>query len=76
MELEGVGKIESGMDKGVVWEKNLMLGARIKSGTERAQALREGTFNAAARTLARILSQGGDDGHRRPSTASSATKWF
>lgn len=48
MEIDGVGKIESGMDKGVVWEKNLMLGPRIKSGTERAQALREGTFNAAA----------------------------
>jgi hypothetical protein len=47
MELDGVGKIESGIDKGVVWEKNLMLGPRIKSGTEKAQALREGTFNAS-----------------------------
>jgi hypothetical protein len=47
MELEGVGKIESGIDKGVAWDKNLMLGPRIKTGAERAQALREGTFNAS-----------------------------
>lgn len=47
MEIDGVGKIESGIDKGVVWDKNPMLGPRIKNGTERAQALREGTFNAS-----------------------------
>jgi hypothetical protein len=47
MEIEGVGKLESGMDNGVVWEKNVMLGARVKSGAERAQSLREGTFNAS-----------------------------
>ncbi|MGA3187307.1 MAG: hypothetical protein ABSF22_09365 [Bryobacteraceae bacterium] len=47
MEIEGVGKLESGMDHGVVWEKNVMLGPRIKSGAERAQSLREGTFNAS-----------------------------
>jgi hypothetical protein len=47
MELDGVGKIESGMDKGVAWDKNPMLGPRIKSGAERSQALREGTFNAS-----------------------------
>jgi hypothetical protein len=47
MEIDGVGKIESGINKGVVWDKNPMLGPRIKSGAERAQALREGTFNAS-----------------------------
>jgi hypothetical protein len=47
MEIDGVGKIESGMDKGVAWDKNPMLGPRIKNGVERAQALREGTFNAS-----------------------------
>jgi hypothetical protein len=49
MEIEGVGKLESGMDKGVAWDKNAMLGARIKSGPEKAQALREFTFNSPLR---------------------------
>ena len=35
------------MDKGVAWDKNPMLGPRIKSGDRKAQALREGTFNAS-----------------------------
>jgi hypothetical protein len=47
VEIEGVGKIEEGISKGVAWEKNPMLGPRIKSGPEKAQALREATFNSA-----------------------------
>lgn len=47
IEIDGVGKIEQGMDKGVAWEKSAILGPRIKSGAEKAQALREGTFNAS-----------------------------
>ena len=31
MEIDGVGKIESGMDNGVAWDKNPMLGPRIKN---------------------------------------------
>jgi hypothetical protein len=46
MEIDGVGKLESGMDNGVAWDKNAMLGPRIKSGAEKAQALREFTFNS------------------------------
>jgi hypothetical protein len=49
MEIDGVGKLESGMAKGVAWDKNAMLGPRIKSGAEKAQALREFTFNSAIR---------------------------
>lgn len=49
MEIDGVGKLESGMDKGVAWDKNAMLGARIKSGPEKAQAVREFTFNSPLR---------------------------
>jgi hypothetical protein len=45
LDLAGVGKIESGMNNGVVWEKSAILGPRIKSGAEKAQSLREGTFN-------------------------------
>jgi zinc protease len=45
IDIEGVGKIESGMNNGVVWEKSAILGPRIKSGQERAQSLRDGAFN-------------------------------
>jgi hypothetical protein len=44
--IEGVGKIEEGIDKGVAWANDPILGPRIKSGAEKAQALREGTFNS------------------------------
>jgi hypothetical protein len=46
VDIEGVGKIEEGTDKGVAWDKNPMLGPRIKTGPEKAQALREATFNS------------------------------
>jgi hypothetical protein len=46
IDIEGVGKIEEGIDKGVAWDKNPMLGPRIKTGQEKAQALREATFNS------------------------------
>jgi hypothetical protein len=47
VEIDGVGKMEEGTDKGVAWEKNMMLGPRIKTGAEKAQALREATFNSS-----------------------------
>ena len=47
MELDGVGKIESGTVNGVSWEKSAMMGPRIKSGDEKAQSVRESTFNSS-----------------------------
>jgi len=47
IEIEGIGKIETGVSGGVAWEQTAILGPRVKSGEERAQALREATFNAA-----------------------------
>src|ERR1051325_154628 len=44
-ELEGIGKLEQGSSGDVYWDKNPMLGPRIKSGEEKLQAMREGTFN-------------------------------
>ncbi|MBV8820359.1 MAG: hypothetical protein JO022_18510 [Acidobacteriaceae bacterium] len=44
-ELEGVGKIESGNDGEVLWEKSAITGARVKAGEEREEAMRVGTFN-------------------------------
>jgi hypothetical protein len=49
IEIDGVGKIEEGMHNGVAWDRNPMLGPRIKSGAERAQALRGATFNESIR---------------------------
>jgi len=46
LDIEGVGKIEMGASGGVAWEKSAILGPRVLSGEEKAQALREGTLNA------------------------------
>jgi hypothetical protein len=47
MELPGVGKIESGLTDGVAWENSVLQGARLKSGEERAQTLREADMNSS-----------------------------
>ena len=46
VDIEGVGKIEEGIDNGVAWDKNPMLGPRLKSGAEKAQAVRAAIFNS------------------------------
>jgi hypothetical protein len=47
IEIDGVGKVEAGMSNGVAWEKSAIFGPRVKSGEEKLQAVREGTFNAS-----------------------------
>jgi hypothetical protein len=46
-ELAGIGKIESGNSGDVAWENNPLQGPRIKQGPERADAMRDSTFNAS-----------------------------
>ena len=46
MELEGIGKIEQGTIDGVAWDKNAMTGPHVKTGEEKAQSLRDATFNS------------------------------
>ncbi len=46
VEIEGIGKIETGTAAGVAWEKSLISGPRVLSGDEKAQALRENLFNS------------------------------
>jgi len=46
VDLQGIGAIESGISGGVAWEKSVLLGPRIKQGEEKAQAMREGDFDA------------------------------
>jgi hypothetical protein len=45
-EVEGVGKVEEGVTSGVAWENSPLNGPRIKSGEEKAQALRDARFNS------------------------------
>jgi len=46
IELEGVGKIDSGSNGEVAWESSALQGPRVKTGVERADAFRDATFNA------------------------------
>jgi hypothetical protein len=46
MEIDGIGKVETGVADGMAWEKSALLGPRVKTGEERTQSLREATFNA------------------------------
>ncbi len=46
-ELPSLGKIASGANGVVAWENTALQGPRIKSGAERADALRDGAFNPA-----------------------------
>jgi hypothetical protein len=45
VEIEAIGKIESGVYNSRAWEKSVILGPRIKDGVEKEQALREAHFN-------------------------------
>ena len=45
-ELPAIGKMATGTDGQVAWENSAIQGPRIKQGAERAEALRDGTFNA------------------------------
>lgn len=49
MNLAGIGKIESGLIDGVAWENSVLQGARIKTGEEREQAIREAAMNGTYR---------------------------
>src|SRR3984885_10837248 len=45
-ELPGIGKIATGSNGEGAWENSALQGPRLKQGAERADALREGAFNA------------------------------
>jgi hypothetical protein len=46
LDIAGIGKVEMGFIDGVAWEKSALLGPRIKTGEERAQAMREARMDA------------------------------
>src|ERR1041385_4435794 len=47
LEIDGIGKIESGSNGEVAWENSAIQGPKVKSGIEKTDALRDATFNAA-----------------------------
>lgn len=46
MDIEGLGKLEMGVNGGIAWENSALLGPRLKNGAERAEAIREGSLSA------------------------------
>ena len=46
MDIEGLGKVEMGVNGQVAWENSALLGPRLKTGVERAEAIREGSLNS------------------------------
>lgn len=48
MDMPGIGALDAGVIEGVAWERSDILGPRVKSGAERAEALREAKLNANA----------------------------
>ena len=51
LDIAGIGKTEMGYTDGVAWEKSAVLGVRVKSGDELAQAMREATMHATMNWL-------------------------
>jgi hypothetical protein len=48
VDIEAIGKMEEGINGSVAWENSALLGPRLKSGIERAEAIREGSLNSTA----------------------------
>jgi len=46
LDIEGLGKVEMGLNGGIAWENSALLGPRVKTGVERAEAIREGSMNS------------------------------
>ncbi len=46
VDIAAIGKMETGVTGSVAWENSAVLGPRVKSGVERAEAIREGNMNA------------------------------
>ena len=45
VDIAAIGKMETGVNGSVAWENSAILGPRVKSGVERAEAVREGNMN-------------------------------
>jgi hypothetical protein len=48
MDMPGIGALDAGVKDGIAWERSDLLGPRVKSGLERAEALREAKLNSTS----------------------------
>jgi len=46
VDIAAIGKMEAGVNDSIAWENSAILGPRVKSGVERAEAIREGNMNS------------------------------
>lgn len=46
VDIQAIGKMETGVNGPVAWENSALLGPRLKTGVERAEAIREGRMNS------------------------------
>jgi hypothetical protein len=46
LDIEGLGKVETGVNGQIAWENSALLGPRVKTGVERAEAIREGNMSS------------------------------
>jgi len=46
LDIEGLGKVEMGVNKGIAWENSAVLGPRVKTGEERGEAIREAVLDS------------------------------
>jgi hypothetical protein len=46
VDIQAIGKMETGVTGPVAWENSALLGPRVKTGVERAEAIREGNMNS------------------------------
>jgi hypothetical protein len=46
VDIQAIGKMETGVNGPIAWENSAILGPRLKTGVERAEALRESSLNA------------------------------
>jgi len=87
IELTGVGEVEQGVKDGIAWENSVMQGPRIKTGDERASALRDAVFNAPIhwrKIYSKVLTVGiesinGEDAYRvlqTPAEGNAVTTYY
>jgi len=63
IEIEGIGKIESGSNGEIAWENSVLQGPRIKQGDEKGRLSSRWNLQRSPE-MANALRQGGDRRHR------------
>ena len=73
VDIAAIGKMEAGVTGSIAWENSAILGPRVKTGEERAEAIREANMQATVNW--RKLYPKVENRAWKRSTARSATRW-